>query len=175
MSVNLSEKQSVIEEINEICQDSPCFIAMQYRGMSSNDLNNFRKDARDSGVVSRVVKNTLTRRALQGTPFEGCSDALTGPNILLFSLNEPNSAAKLAIKYLGNNKAVKMQVLSLSGSGKLDLKQLKSVANMPNREEALSMLLCCLQGPVRQVATQLSDVAGRLARVLQAVSETNSQ
>ncbi|HJN37193.1 MAG TPA: 50S ribosomal protein L10 [Gammaproteobacteria bacterium] len=171
MSVNLSEKKTVVDEINGVSQEAPCFIAMQYRGMTSNDLNNFRKEARESGVLSKVVKNTLARRALKGTPFEACSDALDGPNILLFSLNEPNSAAKLAVKYLNDNKAAKLQVLSLSGSGKLDHKQLKSVANMPNREQALSMLLSCLQGPVRQVATSLSDVAGRLARVVQAVSE----
>lgn len=171
MSENLAEKQVLIDEIHKISQDALSMIALQYRGMKSNELNSFRKEARELNVYSRVVKNTLARRAFEGTPYESCSDAMDGPNILLFAIEEPNSAAKLVTKLIQDKQTVEIKVLSLSGSGKLDVSQLKAVANLPNKEQALCMLLSCLQGPVRQVATQMSDVAGRLARVLQAVSE----
>ena len=171
MSTNLAEKQVLIDEIHQINQDAPSMIALQYRGMKSNELNLFRKEARELNVFTRVVKNTLARRAFKDTPYEPCSDAMDGPNILLFALEEPNAAAKLVSKLIQDKKDINVQVLSVSGSGKLDISQLKTVANLPNKEQALCMLLSCLQGPVRQVATQMSDVAGRLARVLQAVSE----
>ena len=86
MSAHLAEKQVLIDEIHQVSQDAPSMIALQYRGMKSNELNLFRKEARELNVFTRVVKNTLARRAFKNTPYESCSDAMDGPNILLFAL-----------------------------------------------------------------------------------------
>ena len=145
-------------------------VAAHYRGMSVADMTKLRSLGRERGVHLKVIKNTLARRALVGSQFEGLSEKLVGPTILAFSIDTPNAAAKLIQEFAKDCKALKVQALALENKV-LGAESLDSVAKMPNREQAIAMLLVTLNGPVQKLACTLQETYAKLARVMQEVAK----
>jgi len=100
MSLNLAEKQAVVAEVAKVAASAHSAIAAEYRGLSVAQLTTLRVKARETGVYLRVVKNTLARRAVQGTEFECLQSSLVGPLILAFSQEEPGAAARIFKEFL---------------------------------------------------------------------------
>lgn len=100
MSLNLAEKQAVVTEVAKVAASAHSAIAAEYRGLSVAQITNLRVKARETGVYLRVVKNTLARRAVQGTEFECLQSSLVGPLILAFSQQDPGAAARLFKEFL---------------------------------------------------------------------------
>lgn len=105
MSLNRQEKAVVIEEVSAAIAKAQSIVIAEYRGLDVASVTVLRKTARESGVYLRVLKNTLVRRALAGTPFEGMSDQLTGPLMYAVS-NDPVSAAKVLSGFAKTNEAL---------------------------------------------------------------------
>ena len=170
MTLRLEDKQHIVSQVSAIAEESMSLVAAHYRGMSVSEIESLRNQAKESGVVMKVVRNTLAKRALSATPFKVIESDLTGPTLLLFAKNEPGAAAKLAHNFIKDNDKLAVQGMVVDGA-LLPASELKSVAAMPTRDEALSMLAGTMLAPVTGVARTSNEVVASLARALNAYAE----
>jgi len=129
-----------------------------------------RVKARESGVYLRVVRNTLAKRAVEGTEYECLNDAFVGPTLLAFSQEDPGAAARLIKEYAKDYAELEVKALSIGGT-LLDADQLDRVAKLPTLDEARSMLMSVMQAPVVKLARSLNEVPGKLVRTIAAVRD----
>lgn len=169
MSLNRQEKAVVIEEISAEVGRAQSIIIAEYRGLDVASVTVLRKTARESGVYLRVLKNTLVRRALGGTPFEGLSAQLTGPLIYGIS-GDPVAAAKVLADFAKTNDKLVITGGALPNS-LLNQEGVKALATMPSREELLSKLLGTMQAPIAQFVRTLNEVPTKFVRGLAAVRD----
>lgn len=170
MALRLEDKKAVVAEVGEIAGRAHSAIAAEYRGMKAGQLDLLRKNARENGTYLRVVKNTLARRALVGTAFECMSEALTGPLILGFSLEEPGAAARVLRDFA--KKADALSITAVAVGGRLyPASEAERLANLPNREQALAMLAGVIQAPIAKFVRTLAEPNAKLARTLAAVRD----
>ncbi|MGS1117787.1 50S ribosomal protein L10 [Castellaniella sp. UC4442_H9] len=169
MSLNRQEKAVVIEEISAEVGRAQSIIVAEYRGLDVASVTVLRKTARESGVYLRVLKNTLVRRALGGTPFEGLSAQLTGPLIYGIS-GDPVAAAKVLADFAKTNDKLVITGGALPNS-LLNQEGVKALATMPSREELLSKLLGTMQAPIAQFVRTLNEVPTKFVRGLAAVRD----
>jgi large subunit ribosomal protein L10 len=169
MSLNRQEKAVVIEEISAEVGRAQSIIVAEYRGLDVASVTVLRKTARESGVYLRVLKNTLVRRALGGTPFEGLSAQLTGPLIYGIS-GDPVAAAKGLAGFAKTNDKRGIPGGALP-NGLLNQEGVKALATMPSREELLSKLLGTMQAPIAQFVRTLNEVPTKFVRGLAAVRD----
>jgi len=170
VALNLAQKQAVVAEVAEVASKAYSAVVAEYRGLSVAQLDALRVEARKSGVYVRVVKNTLARRAIQGTNFVCMQDVLTGPLMLAFSQSDPGAAARVISDFAkGNDKLV---VKSVSISGRLlPASEIKTVAALPTYDQAVSQLMSVLQAPIAKLARTLNEVPGKLVRTVAAIRE----
>lgn len=169
MSLNRQEKAIVIEEVSAEVAKAQSIIVAEYRGLDVASVTVLRKTARESGVYLRVLKNSLARRALAGTPFEGLSAQLTGPLIYAIS-QDPVGAAKVLSDFGKNHDKLVIKSGALPNSV-LDEKGVKALATMPSRDELLSKLLGTMQAPIAQFVRTLNEVPTKFVRGLAAVRD----
>ncbi len=169
MSLNRQEKAVVIEEVSAEVGRAQSIIVAEYRGLDVASVTVLRKTARESGVYLRVLKNTLVRRALAGTPFEGLSAQLTGPLIYGISA-DPVAAAKVLSDFAKSNDKLVITGGALPNS-LLNQDGVKALATMPSREELLSKLLGTMQAPIAQFVRTLNEVPTKFVRGLAAVRD----
>ena len=173
MSLNIEGKKEVVAEVSERLKKAQAVVLAEYRGLPVEDITVLRSQARASGVYLRVLKNTLARRAVQGTPFEKLADQMVGP--LAYGISEdPVAAAKVLQAYAkGNDKlvikggAMPNQVLSA--------KEIGALATMPSREELLAKLLGTMQAPVAKFVQTLNEVPSKFVRTLAAVRDAKEK
>jgi len=170
MSAKMQIKQQAVEELAGVVGKSQVVVAAHYRGMTVTQMTRLRATGRERGVHIQIIKNTLARRALVGSQYEGLQEKLVGPTILAFSMDEPNAAAKLIQEFSKECEALKVQALGLENKV-LTADALDSVAKMPNREQAIVMLLVALNGPVQKLACTMQETYAKLARVMQEVAK----
>ncbi len=170
MSLSLAEKKAVVVEVAEVAASAHSAIASEYRGLSVGQLTALRVKARENGVYLRVVKNTLARRAVQGTSFECMQPSLVGPLILAFSQHDPGAAARVLKDFVADkaNDRLVIRVLSIGGR-LLPATDLERLASMPTREQAISLLMACMKAPLDKLARTLNEVPGKLVRTVESV------
>ena len=157
MALNLDDKKVVVAEISAQVATAQTIVVAEYRGLEVGHLTELRKKARESGVYLRVLKNTLARRALAGTSFEGMSNQLTGP--LLYSLSQdPVAAAKVLNDFAKGNDKLVLKAGCYAGK-MLDQAGVKALASIPSRDELLAKLLGVMQAPVSTFASVLAALA----------------
>lgn len=157
MPLNLEDKKSIVAEVNAVAGKAFSAVAAEYRGLSVGEMTELRVKARNSGVYMRVVKNTLARRAVEGTEFECMKDGMVGPLVLAFSQEEPSSAARLIRDFAKAHDKLVVKVGAFGGQV-LSVKDLDKLANMPTRDQALSLLLAVMKAPVEKLARTLAAV-----------------
>ncbi len=168
MALSYTEKQAVVAEVAEVASSALSAVAAEYRGLSVSQLTELRAKARETGVYVRVVKNSLARLAVKGTEFECMNDSLSGPLMLGFSTEDPGSAARLFRDFAkGNDKLV--ITLGAVGGETIDASDIGKLANLPTRDEAISLLMAVMQAPVTKLARTLNEVPGKLVRTVEAV------
>lgn len=170
MALNLADKKAIVAEVSEVASSSVSLAIADYRGLSVTQMTELRAKAREAGVCVRVVRNNLARRALESTDFDCVKESLVGPLVLMFSLEEPGSAAKLLKKFIKDNAQLEVKALALSGqlySGK----DLDAIAALPSRDEALSKLLSVMQAPISKFVRTLAEPNTKLVRVISAVKD----
>ena len=169
MSLNRQEKAVVIEEVSAELAKAQSVIIAEYRGLDVASVTVLRKTARESGVYLRVLKNSLVRRAVAGTPFEGMSSQLTGP--LMYAIStDPVAAAKVLSEFAKSNDKLVIKGGAMPNN-LLDVNGVKALATMPSREELLSKLLGTMQAPITQFVRTLNEVPTKFVRGLAAVRD----
>lgn len=172
MSLNLAEKQAVVAEVATVAAGAHSAIAAEYRGLSVAQVTALRVKARESGVYLRVVKNSLARRAVQGTEFECLQPSLVGPLILAFSQQEPGAAARIFKDFLKDKANDKLVVKALAVGGRAyPAQELERLASLPTRDEAISLLMATMRAPLDKFARTLNEIPGKLVRTVDAIRQ----
>ncbi len=167
MALRLEDKKALVKEINAVASESVTAVAAEYRGLSVSEMTALRRQARDAGIYLRVIKNTLARRAVQGTDFECMQDALKGPILLAFAKEDPGAAARVIKDFAKEHDA--LQAVSLSAGGQLlPASDLATLADLPTLDQARAMLLGVLMAPMTKLARTVAEPAAMLARTLSA-------
>ena len=161
MSLNRNEKQTVVADVAAQAARSQTLALAEYRGLTVAHLDVLRKQAREKGVYLHVLKNTLARRAVAGTPFEVATESMVGPLIYSFSEDAVAAAKVLSDFAKGNDKLI---VKGGAYAGKaLTADGIKSLAAIPSKEVLLAQLLGLLQSPVSRIARVLAAIAEKRA------------
>ena len=169
MSLNLEEKKAVVAEVSEQVSKAQAIVVAEYRGLPVGDMTALRAQARKSGVYLRVLKNTLVRRAVDGTPFSGLSEQMVGP--LVFGISaDPVSAAKVLNDFAKSNDKFVIKAGALPNQV-MDANGIKALASLPSREELLAKLMGTMQAPVAQFVRTLNEVPSSFVRGLAAVRD----
>ena len=169
MSLNKSEKQVVVTDVAAQAARSQTLALAEYRGLTVEHLNVLRRQARDKGVYLHVLKNSLARRAVAGTPFEVAQPTMVGPLIYGFSEDAVAAAKVLADFAKGNDKLV---VKGGAYAGKaLDANGVKALAAIPSKEVLLAQLLGLMQSPISRFARVLAAIAEKRAVPVEAAAE----
>jgi large subunit ribosomal protein L10 len=169
LGLNLDDKKAVVAEISAEVAKAQAVIVAEYRGLEVGNMTDLRRQARKSGVYLRVLKNTLARRAVEGTPFSGLSQHMVGP--LIYGISpDPVATAKLMNDFAKANdklviKAGAMPNVVISAA------EVKALASMPSRDELLAKLLGTMQAPIAQFVRTLNEVPSRFVRTLAAVHD----
>jgi len=170
MALRFEDKQALVAEVHAVAATAQSVVAAEYRGLTVAKLTELRAKARNSGVYLRVVKNTLARRAVAGTQFECVGNSLKGPLVLAFSKDDPGAAARLVKAFAKDNDKLVTTLLSLGGSV-LSAKELDKVANLPTRDQALSMLLGTIKAPITKFVATVAAPHTKLVRTIAAVKD----
>jgi len=170
MALRLDDKKALVAEVNTVAATAHSVVAAEYRGLTVTQMTDLRVKARTSGVYLRVVKNSLARRAIVGTPFECVGDSLKGPLVLAFSKEDPGAAARLVRDFSKANDKLVPIVVSIGGVS-LSGKDLEKVANLPTLDAARATLLGTLQAPAGQLVRLVAEPHTRLVRALAAVKD----
>jgi large subunit ribosomal protein L10 len=170
MALNMEAKKALVAEVASVAAGAQSAVAAEYRGLTVTEMTELRVAARNAGVYLKVVKNTLARRAVEGTSFECMKESFKGPLVLAFSREDPGAAARVVKAFAKDHD--KLVTVALSIGGELyGAKDLDRVASLPTLDEARSMLLGVLQAPLSQFVRTLAEPGAMLARVLKARSE----
>ena len=170
MALNLDQKKAVVAEVAEVAANAHSAIAAEYIGLTVEDMTTLRVKARESDVYLRVVKNTLARRAFEGTDFECMSDGMVGPMVLAFSQEDPGSAARVISDFAKENDKLVAKLVSIGGE-LLEAGDIKRLASMPTKDQAISMLMSVMNAPVEKLARTLKEVPSKLVRTVAAVRD----
>jgi large subunit ribosomal protein L10 len=170
VALKLEQKQSIVAEVNAAAGKALSAVLADYRGLTVGQMTELRSKARASGVYMRVIRNTLAKRAVEGTEYECLKQALVGPTLVAFSHEDPGAAARLMKEYARNFEKLEIKALSIGGA-LLGADQLDRVATLPTRDEALSLLMAVMQAPISKLARTLNEVPGKLVRTLAAVRD----
>jgi large subunit ribosomal protein L10 len=157
VGLNLDDKKAVVAEVSAEVANAQTIAVAEYRGIAVGDLTTLRAKARESGVYLRVLKNTLVRRAIAGTPFEGLAGDLTGPLIYGIS-TDPVAAAKVLNDFAKGNDKIVLRAGSFAGNT-LDKAGIQALASIPSRDELLARLVGVMQAPVSGLAGVLAALA----------------
>ena len=173
MALTREAKEAVVAEVTGQVARSQSIVVAEYRGLEVEKLTVLRKQARESGVYLRVLKNTLVRRAVSGTPFEKLSDQLVGP--LIYGMSEDAvAAAKVLDTFAKDNDKLVLKAGAMPDSV-LDVNGVKALATLPSREELLSKLMGTMQAPVGTFVRTLNEVPSKFVRTLAALRDQKEQ
>ena len=173
MSLNLSEKQSIVAEVAKQVAGAQAIVMAQNRGLPVADMTQLRAKARASGVYFRVVKNTLVRRAVADTPFAKLSDLMVGP--LAYGIGrDPVAVAKVLNDFAKGNEKFVIAGGAMPGQV-MSPTEIAALAALPSREELLARLMGTMQAPIAKFVRTLNEVPGKFARALAAVRDKKAE
>ncbi|WP_211829060.1 50S ribosomal protein L10 [Kistimonas asteriae] len=170
MALGLEDKKAIVAEVGEVAQSALSAVIADYRGLTVDQMTSLRKQAREGGVYLKVVRNTLARRAVEGTEYECLKEALVGPTVLAFSQVDPGSAARLLQDFAKENKELEVKALSIGGQ-LLGAEQIDVLAKMPTLDQARAMLMSVMIAPVTKLTRTLNEFPSRITRVVAAVAD----
>ena len=170
MPFPLARKQEIVAEVNAEVREAVSAATADYRGLTVSEMTTMRADARSSGVYMRVIRNTLARRAVEGTAHECMKETFSGPTLIALSRDDPGAAARLLKKYVDEFRTLEVTALSVDGE-LLEAGQLNRIASLPTLDEARAQLMRMLLAPLDALARTLNEVPGGLVRAVAAVRD----
>jgi len=169
LGLDLEKKKAVVAEVSAQVAKAKSIIVAEYRGLEVGRMTELRAKARKSGVYLRVLKNTLARRAVEGTPFAGLSQHMKGP--LVYGISpDPVASAKVLNEFAKTNEQLVIRAGAMENAV-ISAKDVTALATMPSREELLAKLLGTMQAPIAQFARTLNEVPSRFVRTLAAIRD----
>ena len=166
MGLNLEQKQAVVAEVAAELAKAQAVIVAEYRGLDVGRVTQLRAKARKSGLYLRVLKNTLARRAVKGTPFEKLADKMVGP--LMYGIaTDPVAGAKVIAEFSKENELFVIKGGAMANATMSD-KDVKALAMLPSREQLLATLMGTMQAPVAKLVRTMNEVPGKFVRTLAA-------
>ena len=170
MALNFEQKQAVVAEVAEVASKALAAVAAEYRGLTVEEMTQLRVKAREGGVFVKVAKNTLVRRAVEGTDYECMQDALTGPLLLAFSMDDPGAAARLVKDYSKDHDKLIAKLVAVGGT-LYDASELERLSNLPTYDQAIAMLMGVMKAPIEKLVRTLAEPHAKLVRTLAAVRD----
>jgi len=173
LGLNLEQKQAVVSEVSAQLAKAQAVIVAEYRGLDVARVTQLRAKARQSGLYLRVLKNTLARRAVKGTPFESLSDQMVGP--LMYGIAvDPVAGAKVIAEFAKENELFVIRGGAMANS-KMSDKDVKALALLPSRDELLAKLMGTMQAPVAKLVRTMNEVPGKFVRTLAAYRDSQEK
>ncbi|SEL47122.1 large subunit ribosomal protein L10 [Atopomonas hussainii] len=157
MAIKLEDKKAIVAEVNEAAQGALSAVVADARGVTSNAMTGLRKEAREAGVYVRVVRNTLARRAVEGTNFECLADSFKGPTLIAFSQEHAGAAARIFKDFAKGNDKFEIKAAAYDGQF-LAANQIDVLASLPTYDEAVAQLMSVLQGATSKFVRTLAAV-----------------
>jgi len=167
VALKIGEKKVVVQEIAEIASTAQSAVAAEYRGLTVQQLSLLRSNARELGVYVKVIKNNLVKIAIKDTSLECMDSSLKGPLIFAFSKDELGAAAKLVNDFKKDNDLLKPVAMAVNGE-LIDVEKLSQIAALPNRDQAISMLMAVMKLPIEKFVRTLSAPNVKLVQTLSA-------
>lgn len=161
MAIGLEEKKAIVAEVQEAAKDALSAVVADSRGVEVGDMTALRKQARDNGVWLKVVRNTLARRAVEGTDYECLKDAFVGPTVIAFSKEHPGAGARILRDFAKTNDKLELKSAAFEGA----VVDIAVLASLPTYDEALAKLMSCMK----------EAAAGKLVRTLAAVRDQKEE
>ena len=170
MPFPLAHKQEIVAQVSAEVREAVSAATANYRGLTVAEMTSMRSEARSSGVYLRVIRNTLARRAVEGTAHECMKETFSGPTLLALSRDDPGAAARLLKKFTGEYRSLEVTALSVDGE-LLEAGQLNRIASLPTLDEARARLMRMILAPVDAMARSLMDLPGGLVRTVAALRD----
>ncbi|NRB70818.1 MAG: 50S ribosomal protein L10 [Xanthomonadales bacterium] len=170
MALNFEQKQAVVAEVADVANKALSAVAAEYRGLTVEQLTDLRVKAREGGVYVKVAKNTLVRRAVEGTEFECMTESLTGPLLLAFSMEDPGAAARLVKDYAKEHDLLVAKNVAIGGE-LYDASELDRLSKLPTYDQALAMLMGVMKAPVEKFVRTLAEPHTKMVRTFAAVRD----
>ena len=173
MALRLVDKKAVVAEVNDVAQRAFSAVAAEYRGLTAGQMDELRKQARESGVYLHVVKNTLAKRAVEDTDFECLNPALVGPIILGFSMEDPGAVGRVLKGFAKDNDKLVITGVAIGGN-LMDGKAIEQLASLPTYEEAIAILMGTMQAPIGKFVRTVAEPTAKFVRTVQAVADSKA-
>jgi len=170
MALNLEQKKAVVAEVAEVASKALAAVAAEYRGLTVEEMTELRVKAREGGVFVKVAKNTLVRRAVEGTDYECMQEALTGPLLLAFSMDDPGAAARLVKDYSKDHDKLIARLVAVGGQ-LYDASELERLSKLPTYDQAIAMLMSVMKAPIEKFVRTLAEPHAKLVRTVAAVRD----
>lgn len=170
MALRLEDKKAIVASVNETASNALSLVIADARGVNVTKLTTLRQLARENNVTLQVIRNTLAKRAVAGTEFECVQEALVGPSIFGFSMEDPGAAARLFKDFAKQNENFEIKALSVGGK-LLGAEQIDALAKLPTRDEALALLASVMIAPVTKLVRTFNEVPSKVTRVVAAVAD----
>lgn len=156
----IAKKAEIVKQTTDMLNAAQSAIVVDYRGLTVAEVTDLRKQLRDAGIQMSVIKNKILDRAVEGTDYEDLRSTFVGPTAVAFSDEDPIAPAKILKKFADDHDALEIKGGFIEKSVKT-LDEINEYANMPGREELLSMLASALQDPMRKIARAVKAVADK--------------
>jgi len=166
----LETKQAIVSEVAAVAANAPVLVGLELSGLTVAQVTGLRREARKADVYLKVVKNTLLRRAVEGTGFECVREAARGPLMVAFSRGEPGAAARMVRDFRKANPKTEVRLVAVAGR-LLRPEDLDAVAKLPTRDEAIAQLMGVMQAPIAKFVRTLAAPHSKLVRTVAAVRD----
>ena len=173
MGLNRQDKAAVIEEMRGIVAEASAIVIAEYRGLTVEAVTKLRANAREQGVQLRVVKNTLVRRAVEGTPYADLADQFVGPLVYGFAA-DPVAPARVLVKFAKENDKLVIKGGAMPGQV-MDVAAIEQLATMPSRDELLAKLMATMNEPIAKFVRTLNEVPARFVRTVAAYRDAQEK
>ena len=173
MPLNLEQKKGLVKEVSEVIMNADTLLTADYRGLTANQLGEFRKIARNPGIYIKVVKNNMLKMALKDSQYASIGEKVTGPQILATSSDNPGEFAKLVKNFIDEHENIELKSLAYKGN-ELNLVEIKKLASLPTYEEAISQLMSVMQAPIQKLMATMNAVPAKMVRTLDAVKQSKN-
>jgi len=174
VAIRLEDKQQIVAEVNEAAQSALSAVLADYHGTAVAEMTELRKIARENNVYLRVVRNTLLKRAVEGTEYECLSEVLVGPTILAFSQEDPGAAARIIKDFMKENEEFEVKALAVSGN-LLPASQIDALAKLPTYDQAIATLMSVMLAPVTKLVRTCNEVPAKATRAVAAVRDQKQE
>jgi len=173
LGLSLEQKQATVSEVSAKLASAQAVIVAEYRGLDVGRVTQLRANGRKSGMYLKVLKNTLARRAVKGTPFEKLAEQMSGP--LMYGISDdPVAGAKVFSEFAKENELFVIRGGAMPNTV-MSAKEVRALAALPSREELIAKLLGTMQAPITKLVRTMNEVQGKFVRALAAVRDAREK